>query len=62
MNVAHKLGIKHARYIASLRPANPGDLHDIIYPFTTKDWFGSDTLHDDYWAAFWITMEDLNHV
>jgi len=61
-NVAHKLGVKHAQWIASLKPdsdAKACDLHDVYYPFVTDDWFGSDTMHDDYWTAFWITLEDL---
>jgi len=61
-NVAHKLGVKHAQWIASLKPdsdAKACDLHDVYYPFVTDDWFGSDTMHDDYWTAFWITLEEL---
>ena len=61
-NVAHRLGVKHAQWIASLKPdsdAKACDLHDVYYPFVTDDWFGSDTMHDDYWTAFWITLEDL---
>jgi hypothetical protein len=63
MNVAHQLGIKHAQYIASLRPANvmeTCDLHDLYFPFVTNEWFGSDAMSDDYWTAFWVTLEDLS--
>jgi hypothetical protein len=61
MNVAHQLGIKHAQWIASLdTDADACDLHDLYYPFITDEWFGTDAMHDDYWTAFWITLEDLN--
>ena len=63
MNVAHRLGIKHAQWIASLNPGSEveaGDLHDLHYPFITGDWFGNADLEDDYWTAFWITLEDLS--
>ena len=61
-NVAHKLGVKHAQWIASLKPDTDEkacDLHDLYYPFITDDWFGTDAMHDDYWTAFWITLEEM---
>lgn len=61
MNIAHKLGIAHAREIAtrgSIPEREACDLHDELYPFITDDWFGNDDLKDDYWTAFWITWEE----